>query len=174
MSCITEILKLKDDKEFLPIVLDSNFPDRYSAVIEGGDSYKGYEYLVTFTEHGGRCGYVAIPPNHEFNEKNQTEIEDLIECHGGMTFFSEYHPAKELLKTHCNDFWIGFDCLHGFDGRDTKCIEKYFKNSQNKEFANLFSEIFHRAFKETEIRDFKFVENQCKSIIDQLIILNNG
>lgn len=55
MSCITEILKVKGDKDFIV---------SGEIAIEGGGTYKDYEYIITFTSSGHRCGYVAIPESH--------------------------------------------------------------------------------------------------------------
>lgn len=70
MSCISKLLEMKGDKEFLPI--DDH------AVVEGGGHYKGYEFLITFVETGYRCGYVAIPPGIKYDS-------DKLYVHGRIT-----------------------------------------------------------------------------------------
>lgn len=164
MSCITKLLEMKGKDEILPI--------HNECVIEGGGTYKGYEYLITFTSHGTRCGYVALKP--EETQKFLEESEDQsyyypdLDCHGGLTFFGEAHGAKDLLSTPCNDFWVGFDCAHAYDGHDKELTKKYFNrqtfSDDYYEAMEQFSEI-----REVTHRTYEFVEDNCKEIIDQLI-----
>jgi hypothetical protein len=142
---------MKGDKEILPI--------HSQAVIEGGGSYKGYEYLITFTRHGSRCGYVAIPDGH------RGDCADL-DCHGGVTFSGTDHNAKDLLPIACNDLWIGFDAAHYMDKHDMVLAKKY--------FPDLEPEIV-RAFSDGIIgehgrhRTYQYMEDQCHYLIDQLV-----
>lgn len=157
MSCITKLLELKGDKETLPV--------HSGVVIEGGGNYKGYEYLVTFTRYGTRCGYVAIP------DGNGRDYDD-IRCHGGLTFSGTDHGAKDLLPTPCNDMWLGFDCAHWGDMRCGETAKKYFPEDEQIDMLN----DAHIDVHEMELRDphcshktYEYVEQECHSIIDQLI-----
>jgi|SRR6185503_1029516 len=149
MTCITKILELKGDKEFLPV--------NSRIVIEGGGSYKGIEYLITFTEMGTRCGYVAISEPFDYDD---------IDCHGGLTFFSQSHSAKKLLDIACDDIWIGFDAAHAYDGRSKNTVLKYFGETK------LSDSFFDCVEPFTIHRTYNFMENECQSIIDQLIKKN--
>jgi hypothetical protein len=164
MSCITKLLEMKGDQEILPI--------HDECVIEGGGIYKDYEYLITFTSHGTRCGYVALKPKETeiFDEekKNEQYYYPDIECHGGATFYGSDHGAKNLLPVPCTDVWIGFDCAHAGDGYDKELTKKYFhKQTFSDEFYesmtgfSLRGEVIHRTY--------DYVEQECQSIIDQLI-----
>lgn len=175
MSCITEILKLKGDREvFIPL----NKDEEPWIAVEGGGIYKDYEYLIVLNHHAHRCGYVAIPPEHKANKVGSKEnpyYDGLIEldynkldidCHGGLTFGGNNHDLKLLLKNVCADNWIGFDCGHAFDGCDVEAFTKYFGKEKTKDkevFFNMCS---------GAIKDFDYVEKECKSIIDQLINFN--
>lgn len=164
VSCITKLLEMKGDDEILPI--------HEECVIEGGGTYKGYEYLITFTSQGTRCGYVALKPEETQKFLKEREGQSYyypdLDCHGGVTFFEEAHGAKDLLPTPCNDFWVGFDCAHAGDGHDKELTEKYFKRT-------IFSDEYYKAMEEFTLRGevthktFKYVEDDCKSIIEQLI-----
>jgi hypothetical protein len=161
MSCITQLLELKGDKEFLPI--------HNEVVIEGGGVYKGHEYLITFTEHGHRCGYVAIP-------SGVTVDTDDINCHGGVTFEDEHHHAKSLLPVPCNDTWIGFDAAHWGDMPCRDTSRKYFGHSDVALKKIKIMEEIHKDIHEMESKDpsfshktFEYMEEQCKSVIDQLL-----
>ncbi len=162
MSCITKLLEIKGDREILPI--------HRRAVIEGGGRYKDFEYLVTFTQYGTRCGYVAIPDGFRGNTSN-------IDCHGGVTFEDRDHGAKDLLPIACNDLWIGFDCAHFGDMRCGETAKKYFPDDPQ---VDLMNEV-HTDVHEMEMRDphcshktYEFVEQECQSIIDQLLGSQNA
>jgi len=157
MSCITKLLEIKGDREILPI--------HKRAVIEGGGNYKGFEYLVTFTQYGTRCGYVAIPDGFRGDYTD-------IDCHGGVTFSERDHGAKDLLPIACNDLWIGFDCAHWGDMRDLETSKKYFPEDMAIE---MYQEL-HKEIHEMEKQDphfshktYDYVEKECQSIIDQLL-----
>lgn len=164
MSCITKLLELKGDKDCLPI--------HDECVIEGGGSYKGYEYLITFTSRGTRCGYVALKQNeaHKFEKGKETEqyYYPDVECHGGVTFYGNEHGAKDLLPVRCSDFWIGFDCAHAGDGHDKELTIKYFGRQTFSDDYYEAMDHFSR-YGEVSHRTFSYVENECHHIINQLI-----
>lgn len=174
MSCITQILKLKGDKEFF-------VPEGSFHAIEGGGVYRDYEYLVTLVPHGGRCGYVAIPPHHEYSNLKENDYDaPNIECHGCITFVSKEHSLKDYLTIPCSDMWIGFDCSHYGDSPDKVNAVKYFGKEVDSElfwfgqhFEKLISSCDEDVGEVCKIRDYSYVENECKSIIDQLISLEN-
>lgn len=165
MSCITKLLELKGDKEFLPV--------HDEVVIEGGSTYKDYEYLITFTRSGHRCGYVALK-----TKESDKFIEDAgkdeyyypnLDCHGGVTFFDENHGAKDLLPIPCNDIWIGFDAAHCDDGKCFNTAKRYFPNqveriSKLEQFYQGFD-----SFDDITHKSYEYMENECKGIIEQLI-----
>lgn len=158
MSCITELLKMKGNAPFL------KFADK--GVIEGGGKYHGYEWIVTFVEHGHRCGYVALPSEHPFNRFDDT-YDMPVDCHGGVTFCSRKHRAKEMLTHYCNDLWMGFDCAHYGDAKCIETSEKYFGET---EWTKVVKNEPHICMDRGEIhKSFKYVERHCKKVIRQLI-----
>lgn len=174
MSCITEILKLKGDKEAL-------VPEGNWIAVEGGGVYKDHEYLIVLNSNGHRCGYVAIKPEHPYS-KTPVEMREFlgrkrphydydslnIECHGALTFMAPDHGLKDLLPISCNDMWIGFDCGHFGDMCDTAAFKKYFGEEENKEKQSFFNAMNH-GYEGQSVKDFSFVQHECESIIDQLI-----
>ena len=180
MTCITEILKLKGDKKILLQMDDNGKP---WLAIEGGGTYKGYEYLITFTDMGHRCGYVAVPSGHKLDfiksEKRKIPGSDReythyeydvydIDCHGGITFCERNHSIKNLLKTSYNDLWLGFDCAHAWDGKDLALVKEYY--GDNSPIVKFYEEYPQYLLHEGEtMREFDYVERECKSIIEQLI-----
>lgn len=173
MSCITEILKLKGDREFM-------LPPGDWIAVEGGGTYKDHEYIIVLNTNGHRCGYVAIPPEHKYSQAPE-ETRELcgrpyqhydydslnIECHGGLTFMSPSHDLKDLLDIPCNDMWIGFDCGHCYDAIDVDALRKYYGDKAIEE-----KESFIRAMNSDHtqtIKPYSYVEKECHSIIEQLI-----
>lgn len=154
MSCITKLLELKGDRDFLPI---TNEPD-YSTVIEGGGSYKDHEYIIVFTSRGFRCAYVAT------NQDIDTS-DDSIECHGGITFSASDHMAKDLLPVPCSDNWIGIDAAHYLDLSCAETTNKYFGHTKYV-YKNYKDDIREC---QPEHRSYIYMESECRKIIDQLV-----
>lgn len=166
MSCITQLLEMKGNKECLLLI-------NHEVVIEGGGVYKEYEYLITFTDMGSRCGYVAIPDGQTINI-------DEIECHGGITFEGTDHNAKDLLPIKCNDLWIGFDCAHFGDMRCHETARKYFSYDERiLEQINVMEDMYKEvhALEQKDLRcshkTFDYLENECKHIIDQILTIKD-
>ncbi len=174
MSCITEILKLKGDQDVL-------VPEGNWIAVEGGGTYKNYEYLIVLNANGHRCGYVAIPPEHKYSETPKEMRSFLggtehahwnydsldINCHGRLTFMSPEHSLKKMLNIPCNDMWIGFDCAHYNDAIDIDAFRKYYGEEaleKKKSFIEAMSHPYQT------IRPYGYLQSQCESIIDQLIL----
>lgn len=170
MSCISEILKLKGDAEFLKIP-DSRLV--YDVVVEGGGVYRHYEYLITFTNMGHRCGYVAINPDHPVygaDEVRQDSFE--LEVHGGITFQGNHHLKDIFLKTPCLDEWLGFDAAHWYDFPCIETVEKYWGKSKKTEMqkeVHSSDSSFDFTGEERSHKTYQYMEQQCKNLIDQLI-----
>lgn len=174
MSCITEILKLKGNQE---VLLPLNKKGKPWVAVEGGGTYKDYEYLIILNHNGHRCGYVAIPSHHPFSqtksemrqfaggEYEHYDYDSLdLEAHGGLTFMAPDHSLKDLLSTPCTDLWIGFDCGHYFDSCDVEAFKKYYGEEEAKERESFFD-----CMDGGSVKDFPYVERECHSLIDQLI-----
>lgn len=167
MSCITEILKVKGAKEYL-VAND--------IVIESGGTYKGYEYLITFNDLGHRCAYVAIPEDHKlYNEFKEKSYYNGFYVHGGITFAETgKHVIDRILNGHhCNDLWLGFDAAHGGDAKDFVTAKKYFPPDEIGysicELEKMCMEGTYYQEKTAIIRTNKYMEYECKSLIEQII-----
>jgi hypothetical protein len=160
MSCITKLLEIKGNKEFLAC--------HSQAGIEGGGVYKDYEYIISFTSLGHRCGYVAIPDDVEGS------YEDL-HCHGGITFEGNDHGFKALLDKPCADLWIGFDAAHSDDLGSFDTALKYFGHlpeaKRGIETLKSITEDGYRCLQDLGCthRTYEYMEDQCKYLIDQII-----
>ena len=175
MSCITEILKLKGDREFM-------LPQGGWIAVEGGGTYKDHEYIIVLNTNGHRCGYVAIPPEHKYSqtpmemrsflgsrETPHWDYDSLdIHCHGGLTFMSPNHGLKDMLDVACNDMWIGFDCGHCDDAIDTDALRKYYGEEEFAKKAS-FIEAMTSLDPYQTVKRYEYVEKECHSIIEQLI-----
>lgn len=60
------------------------------------------KYFTTFGGH--LCGYVCIPKDHPWFEKDSGDID--CDIHGGLTYFRTHEDGN---------YWIGFDCAHSKD-----------------------------------------------------------
>lgn len=162
MSCIQKLLKLKGNKEFLPI--------SFGAVMEDGGRYKGYDYCVTFIDLGHRCGYVALPGAHKYLKeregKDLGEYDHEIDAHGEITFFDKPGKLIEIFKPHCDDIWIGFDAGHWGDAKDLGSLVKYFKSNEEAYDMHRFFQKCN--FLTESVKDKEFMVEECKSIIEQL------
>lgn len=166
MSCITQLLKSG-------AVRANNNPG--SAIVEGGGVYRNYEYLVVFNPIGFRCGYVAINKSHPLNSsaKSHDDIEDMdIDMHGGCTYF-----GRQMTSYDCDDVWIGFDCAHAGDLwdvdslREKKAIlheDEYFAIDTALRFASNAPHVQNLRGEWPTVKNFNYVENECKGIINQL------
>lgn len=127
-------------------------------IIEEKNTYHNYDYIIKFFEDGHRCGYVKIPDNHIFYQKNYDDID--IDCHGGLTF-SELSDGNDLEK----GYWIGFDCAHFDDKYDTDNILKHF----GIDALNRYYQCAEKYVDDSAtVKSLDFVRNECKKIIQQL------
>ncbi len=166
MSCIPEILKRKGNG--IAVVKDG-------LVIEGGGHYKGYDWLVTFNDRGFRCGYVALSPDHPLYEKDMYEMDNILDVHGGVTFYKQSHIAKKYLGHACEDMWVGFDAGHCNDIPDVEKASECFpylrevKKDHLIRMSHMFEALLQDGTPNNSLKDFAFMENECRSVIEQLI-----
>jgi hypothetical protein len=158
MGCITKLLELKGDKDFIAS------PVQPEIIVEGGGTYKEFEYLVVLNHNAHRCGYVAIPKEHPaYNAGSYDDID--VEVHGGLTFFSEPH----IVESTCEDKWAGFDAGHAYDGHDIDAHERYFGSDDSfQKYMRSRPDYYPIMYEGTVIRDFDYMESECKRMIDQL------
>lgn len=97
------------------------------------------------------CGYVGLPKWHKYYKKGYGKVD--INCHGGLTF-GGFMNDKSL-------WFIGFDCAHAQDQTNLPDIH----DSPAKVLPAMFGSY--------EYRDLEYVKNQIKSIIDQIISIED-
>jgi hypothetical protein len=144
------------------IVKHSDFSNQ--TLIEGGGNFKGYDYLIIFRSFGFRCAYVAINSLHPFyNCNDYDDFNEDLAVHGDITFFG----TPYLIESEGEEKWIGFDGGHAFDLRDTEMIKHCFPD--NLEHSEMYNNIIINSPFPAFIRDYSFMENECKRLINQLI-----
>lgn len=168
--------------------------------VESDFKYKGYRCVVIFGDMGWRCGYVGIPIGHSLYKKEYTDYLDIpkseldgerLDKRGVMPLFFAAFDDDERIRmdlyfnvhgslTYSGDndgtypvesnlWWLGFDCGHYGDGMDLNLMEEYWGND---EYIKRRIEIE----KEYPVHDYpvrskKYVENECMSLVDQIIEL---
>lgn len=100
----------------------------------------------------------------KFYRKSYDDIP--IDCHCGLTYASR----KLHLQNDTSTWWIGFDCGHYCDGYDVNKIKEYYADDENimKQIERM-SGYFKICNEENPVRTLEYCEEQCKSIVEQLI-----
>ena len=122
---------------------------RQDAVEQQGDAedyiafeYKGYQCRILKQSWSGKenyflmgmdsystsyyCGYVAVPKEHPFCQKNRLDIALSLSVHRGITFSQMITSKGQILNDLEGEFVIGFDCKH-FGDTIEKCNAEYVK-----------------------------------------------
>jgi len=133
-------------------------------VQESRFEYKGYPCVVLFQPIGFRTGYVGIRSEKTIKAINIEEIN----CHGGITYAKNHLYGQKDQDI----FWIGFDCGHCFDGYDAEKIKEYYKDNERVMKSFVIMQTFYRERnKELEVRTLEYAEEECKKIVEQLVLL---
>jgi hypothetical protein len=70
----------------------------------------GLRAIVIFNQNGQyRCGYVGVEKDSGYYGVENTDIDEYLTVHGGVTFSSHLNGLPE------NIWWIGYDCAHSGD-----------------------------------------------------------
>ena len=122
---------------------------RQDAVEQQGDAedyiafeYKGYQCRILKQSWSGKenyflmgmdsyspsyyCGYVVVPKEHPFCQKNRLDLALSLSVHRGITFSQMITPKSQILNDLEGEFVIGFDCKH-FGDTIEKCNVEYVK-----------------------------------------------
>lgn len=155
MSSIAKILEIKGDKPFIYVSTE--------IVIEGGGTYKEYDYLIIFTNSGHRCGYVATKKKDDiYLLSTDCNYISPLSVHGGITFHDSHSPIKEALGIKNNDTWLGFDAAHYRDSPNVEKAQFYF----GEEVPCRFTQVLYANV--STHKDYEYMEKECWRLIDQL------
>ena len=127
-----------------------------SHVVEKVGEYKGIRYVVALMSLGHRCGYVAVPKEHRYYKDNDYDCMNIY-CHGGITYSGDEYPLDD------GNWYIGFDTAHWGDGKDKDALLKYYPDREDIKVMLQFD-----TFSKGDVWSVEDIENECKSIIDQL------
>ena len=129
--------------------------------------YKGFEYWILrphywenrytddYFKYFHLCGYVVIPKKSKYYIDNNS-LSYNIECHGGLT----YAGSRKALDI---EFCIGFHCN---DLNDASSFNLSLYSSESNKLEREF-------YEDETYKTVHYVEEECKSIINQLIRNND-
>ncbi len=103
---------------------------------------------------GHRCGYILIPEGHPWHGMDYYDIQASV--HGGLTYKQKDADGK---------MWLGFDCAHIGDAQDPSLP---LSSDWKKTVYVILGPASLRVSGGT-IRDNKYVQGQCETLIDQAI-----
>lgn len=133
--------------------------------LEWSDEATSYHCLMRRNEiFGFWCGYVRIEATHPYFGKS----EDLdIFVHGGITYSSDYCPPDRVKNSSEQEWWIGFDCGHGFDYSPEWPVLRGRGLGSLLRFQYSFPEVY-------KYRDIKFVKREVENLARQLKNFQEG
>ena len=169
--------------------------------VESIFTYKGFKCVVTFNETGYRCGYVGIVPGHMLYKMKYDEYLDIpkseldneevgkrgiipvfisalddddrirmdvyFNVHGGLTYSNDNNGTYPI---ESNLWWLGFDCGHYGDAQDLDLVEEYWGDDEHIQ-RRLEIEREYRYDLDFPVRSKEYVEEECRSLVDQIIEL---
>ena len=113
-------------------ILKQSWSGKENYFLMGMDSYSTSYY----------CGYVAVPKEHPFYQKNRLDIALSLSVHRGITFSQMITSKSQILNDLEGEFVIGFDCKH-FGDTIEKCNAEYMR----KELESLVDQLIKAAKK---------------------------
>jgi len=113
-------------------ILKQSWSGKENYFLMGMDSYSTSYY----------CGYVAVPKEHPFCQKNRLDIALSLSVHREITFSQMITSKSQILNDLEGEFVIGFDCKH-FGDTIEKCNAEYVR----KELESLVDQLIKAAKK---------------------------
>jgi hypothetical protein len=132
-------------------------------IVEKDFIVDGFRCIITGSYMGHRCGYIAIPKDHELYETDYDEIE--LDVHGGLTY-ADYSNNGYPVKTEEQVWWIGFDCGHYCDAKDLELIKSF--GEDNKEIKVVL-DIESKYPTHGTVRTVEYVEKELVEAVEQII-----
>ena len=124
-------------------------------IIEKDFIVNGYRCVIVGNNLGHRSGYIEIPEDRFLYGKHYSEIDDIVDVHGGWTYSGytrDNYPAKASSKS----WWIGFDTAHWGDAKDIELIKTFGDAETIKSFIEI-AELFSKF---GAVRTTEYVENE--------------
>lgn len=154
---------------------------RDNYIIEKRTTFKGWQYVITFTNIGHRCGYILFPKHIKFNEKFNLNINKLsdkyiywenldnkLDIPGGLTFLD--YQNLDLNDPNKYEFFMGWDYIHSWNRPNYNQAIKYFPEikDQIEQLRQLNSPIYKDEY-EKFYAEKNDVEKDCKNIINFIV-----
>jgi len=140
------------------------FPDLDERRLEKGVLH-GFEYEIVKNRYGYRCGYVKVGPEHPWFGKGYDDVS--VEVHGGLTFADH----GKACPTHGEEaeWWVGFDCSHGFDAPDPLLVGKDERSQRAYAIMAGVGDGLHErlSFMRPTVKDDAYVRAECDSLAQQ-------
>ena len=127
---------------------------RPDEVISQG-KYRNIKWVVVHNGTGYRCGYCRVPPGHPWHGADCDQAGP--EVHGGVTFAQADIDCGN--EQDGGGWWLGFDCAHAGDAPDPKLPGG----------SLTVSTALRLGYTPGVVRSTEYVEQQCYSLIDQII-----
>lgn len=118
------------------------------------------EHETCYWFGGHLCGYIKIPEDHQFYNKDYDDIP--LNAYCGLTY-------SQMEK---DGYWVGFDCMHAFDIIPSIARKRKFDPlwiELTKEMNAVKSKMRIKDSCATTYKNINFVEMQCRALADQLI-----
>lgn len=123
-----------------------------TCLLEKSGEYRGHTWAVLFVDNH-RCGYVRVDEHSvldQFAHYGHSGFPEL-DVHGGVTFFGTFKGNERK--------WVGFDAHHLGDKPDDEACGKYgIPVCERMDWGDVGA----------SVKCLGYMENECKSIIDQL------
>ena len=125
--------------------------------------HMGYQWMIIHNGKCQRCGYVRVPPGHQWHgcDIHDMELQD-VHVHGGVTFAERDEPCD---KGGADDaWWLGFDTTHAQDLPDYELPGSHHATrAVMGQFYRRFSELMPGS----QIRTTEYVQAECLSLCEQ-------
>lgn len=103
-----------------------------------------------------------------FDDDDRIRMDVYFNVHGGLTYSGDNNGTYPV---ESNLWWLGFDCGHYMDGKDLELMEKYWGDDPNIQRKIEIEKEYYMIGNNYPVRSKEYVENECKSLVDQIIEL---
>ena len=150
-------------------------------IVEKRETYKGYDYAITFTDMGHRCAYIILRKPIVFKNLDPTDengdlynywynIHKYLDIYGGMTYCNWHN--LDLEDPEISEFVIGWDYIHSWNKPNYGQAFEYFPEKRDiiAKLMEMNKPIYDD--KDKHFASLEDVEKDCKNLINQIIDKN--
>lgn len=160
----------KDNKWCFKIIDRSELQKHsWTYCIEMQQKVDVFQVYTTAVSHGHRCGYVGTPKWSKYYKPIlEVDIDSHFNVHGGITYSSDelsFLVGDDRISNH---FWMGFDCGHAGDARDSTIFDKTQKEFQDNYFSKTGLALL---FEGNTVKTVEYVYRECLHLIVEIMDL---